>query len=114
MYIILDVLNISYIKIHWRVQMQIKTIKTEKAQINIMSNNTVEKVFLDNSQAEKEYESLCWLYDLFSNIDINDWTYKTVKPLSYNESKIVMEVAEGVPYQNLLKRKPISSYLAGN
>lgn len=91
----------------------VKSIQTDKAKINILSNNKVEKQFSKESQAKKEYNSLLHLHKLFRQKDHNNWTYKTIKPLSLSNSKIVMEIAEGVTFEETLKRKPFSSYLTG-
>lgn len=74
----------------------IKTIKTDKATINIMGDGTVKKIFNNKSQAEKEFKSLLWLFRMFVITEIDGWLYKVAKPIDIKGNKMIMKKAKGV------------------
>lgn len=93
--------------------MKVKTIITDKAEVRLLENNIVEKIFFEESRARKEYDSLCQLYGMYQKKDFNQWTYKTVKPLNLKNEKIEMELATGITFEDCLKKEPSSAFLTG-
>ncbi len=85
------------------------------------SNNAeicIYRYFVDKLNRKKEmnaleYDILKSLYSMFPEKVINGWKYRSVKPISFNNEKVVMEKAPGALLSNLIKRNTESVRHAG-
>jgi len=93
--------------------LETKTIFTNKAKINLLKNNTVEKIFFNENNTEKEFENMNKLNEIFNEKEIEGWAYKTVKPIKCEENKLVMERVKGETYFDLSDKNTQFSFVIG-
>lgn len=93
----------------------VREINTNKARLNFREDGIVEKILFDNERAIIERQSIYDLNKTFPGGEFEDWTYKTVKLIDFDEENntIFMEEAKGKPYSRIMKEDPDYSFHMG-
>ena len=84
------------------------SFRNNKCEITFCSDNTVKKRFYQKERNKQNFEILKEVHDLFPLATHRGWSYKTVKPLYFdqNDNSIVMEYIDGQNLGDIYIAKP--------
>ncbi len=84
------------------------SFRNNKCEITFRPDNTVKKRFFKKKRNQQHFDILREIHDLFPSATYGGWSYKTVKPLYFdqNDNAVVMEYVEGQNLGELFITKP--------